>query len=169
MRILLSGGKQPAVTTATGLLLRWSSQHPMKEQIKALRDKALSTDIAMPKAVPLKPLKWDRVNVSCHAHRSIHSCDSGGLDVFGGRALCLDHHAALRSQSDDDRPTAAPQQLPAGVMRLLHVSDGGTSQQLRLCGDVRDTWMLATFRHARSSGVDIKGNSPRCEPLHRRM
>jgi len=80
--------------------------------------------------------------VSCHAHRSIHSCDSGSLDVFGGRALCLDHHAALGSQSDDDRPTAAPHQLPAGVMRLLHVSDGGTSQQLRLCGDVRGHTVL---------------------------
>lgn len=32
-----------------------------------------------------------------------------------------------------------------------------------------DTWMMATFRHVRSSGVDIKDNSPRCEPLQRRM
>lgn len=59
--------------------------------------------------------------------------------MFVGRLLCLEHHAALRSQSDDDRPTASLQQLLPGPVRFFHISYWETGEQLCLLGGGHQT------------------------------
>lgn len=69
------------------------------------------------------------------AYRGVHRPDWSRRDVSRGRLLCLEHHAALGSQSDDDRTAASAQQLPSSLMRLLHAGYRGARQQLSLRGD----------------------------------
>lgn len=66
------------------------------------------------------------------AYRGVHRSDCSCRNTRWDGVLCLEHHAALGSQSDDDWAAASPQQLLTGAVRFLHAGYRGASEQLSL-------------------------------------
>lgn len=71
---------------------------------------------------------------TCHSYCCVHCCDCGSWNMFVCRLPCLEHHAALGSQCDDDWPAASLQQLLTSPMCFLHIGYWRTGEQLCLKG-----------------------------------